>query len=78
MNRAPHPKSNDMWMELTGREKDIVKQLANGSSNQEIALTLGMSEKAVRNRLSVIYEKFDVHNRTQAALYAVKEGIAAR
>lgn len=63
--------------ELTDREEDILRHLAQGSSNQEIATSLGMSEKTVRNRLSEIFSKLRLNNRTQAALYALREGIAS-
>lgn len=62
--------------ELTDREEDILRHLAQGSSNQEIATSLGVSEKTVRNRLSEIFSKLRLNNRTQAALYALREGIA--
>jgi NarL family two-component system response regulator LiaR len=62
--------------ELTEREATILRLLAQGSSNQEIAVSLGVSEKTVRNRLSEIFSKLRLNNRTQAALYALREGIA--
>ncbi len=62
--------------ELTERETTILKLLARGDSNQEIAEKLGVSEKTVRNRLSEIFSKLRLNNRTQAALYALREGIA--
>ena len=62
--------------ELTEREADILRLLAKGSSNQEIAEALNVSEKTVRNRLSEIFSKLRLNNRTQAALYALREGIA--
>jgi DNA-binding NarL/FixJ family response regulator len=62
---------------LTDREKDILSLLSQGASNQEIAQRLGISEKTVRNRLSVIFSKLHINNRTQAALYALKQGLAA-
>ncbi len=62
--------------ELTEREEDILRLLAQGASNQEIAGSLGVSEKTVRNRLSEIFSKLRLNNRTQAALYALREGIA--
>lgn len=61
---------------LTSREEDILRHLARGSSNQAIAASLGVSEKTVRNRLSEIFSKLRLNNRTQAALYALREGIA--
>ncbi len=63
--------------ELTEREADILRLLAQGSSNQEIAQALEVSEKTVRNRLSEIFSKLRLNNRTQAALYALREGIAS-
>ena len=62
--------------ELTEREADILRLLAKGASNQEIAEALSVSEKTVRNRLSEIFSKLRLNNRTQAALYALREGIA--
>lgn len=61
---------------LTSSETRLLQELARGSSNQEIALVVGLSEKTVRNKLSNIYDKLQLHNRTEAALYAVKEGVA--
>lgn len=63
--------------ELTEREAAILRLLAQGSSNQEIAEALDVSEKTVRNRLSEIFAKLRLNNRTQAALYALREGIAS-
>lgn len=62
--------------QLTERESTILKLLAKGDSNQIIASKLGISEKTVRNRLSEIFSKLRLNNRTQAALYALREGIA--
>ncbi|SRR5690554_1182399 len=62
--------------ELSERESDILRLLAKGSSNQDIAEALEISEKTVRNRLSEIFSKLRLNNRTQAALYALREGIA--
>ena len=62
--------------ELSDREADILRLLAKGQSNQEIAEALEISEKTVRNRLSEIFSKLRLNNRTQAALYALREGLA--
>ncbi len=62
--------------ELTEREETILRLLAQGASNAQIADALGVSEKTVRNRLSEIFSKLRLNNRTQAALYALREGIA--
>ncbi len=62
--------------ELSEREADILRLLAQGHANQQIAEALEISEKTVRNRLSEIFSKLRLNNRTQAALYALREGIA--
>lgn len=62
---------------LTEREEDILRLLTKGMSNQEIATSLRVSEKTVRNRLSEIFSKLRLNNRTEAALYALREGIAS-
>jgi len=70
-----HP--NHRIRELTDREEEILRHLAQGATNQEIAAALDVSEKTVRNRLSEIFSKLRLNNRTQAALYALREGIAS-
>lgn len=62
---------------LTEREQDILRLVAQGHENQEIADQLHLSEKTIRNRLSVVFEKLHVNNRTQAALYALRQGLAS-
>jgi len=60
---------------LTEREVLILKQVAQGLTNQEIALLLVISERTVRNHVGSILSKLHLANRTQAALYALREGI---
>ncbi len=62
---------------LTEREREILCQLARGASNREIGATLGISENTVRAHLRNILEKLHLHNRIQAAAYAIKEGLVA-
>lgn len=62
--------------ELSEREVQILRLLAQGYTNLEIAAKLSLSEKTVRNRLSEIFHKLHLNNRTQAALYAIREGLA--
>lgn len=62
---------------LTEREQDILRLVAQGRENQAIADELHLSEKTIRNRLSVVFEKLHVNNRTQAALYALRQGLAS-
>ncbi len=72
--------SNDQGMiveALTQRELETLKLIARGFSNQEIALFLHVHERTIAKYVSNILKKLQVTNRTQAALYAVRNGIAA-
>jgi len=62
---------------LTEREVEVLRLVARGLSNQEIGEALVVSERTVRNHVSNILEKLHLANRTQAALYALKEGLAS-
>ena len=61
---------------LNAGERDILIALAQGLDNAAIARQLSLSEKTITNRLSDIYSKLHVNNRTQAALYALRRGWA--
>jgi len=61
---------------LTEREMGVLKSIAKGMSNQEIGLALSISETTVRTHVSRILSKLHLASRTQAALYALKEGLA--
>ena len=61
---------------LTPRELETLKLIARGLSNQEIATTLVVHERTVAKYVSSILEKLHLANRTQAALYAIREGLA--
>ena len=58
--------------DLTRREIEVLKLLAEGLFNKEIAYTLDISEKTVKNHVSNIFKKINVSDRTQAAVYAIK------
>jgi two-component system, NarL family, response regulator LiaR len=60
---------------LTEREIEVVKLLAQGLSNQEIGEQLIITERTVRSHVSSILSKLHLANRTQAALYALREGL---
>lgn len=60
---------------LTEREVEVLKLVAQGLSNQEIAEILTIGERTVRTHVSHILDKLHLANRTQAALYAVREGL---
>jgi DNA-binding NarL/FixJ family response regulator len=61
--------------QLTEREREILQLLAEGYDNRTIAAQLHLSEKTVGNRLSEVFQKLGVTNRTQAALVAVQRGL---
>lgn len=67
---APTPAS-----ELSKRELHILKQVAGGLSNKQIARLLGISEKTVRNHLSRAFSKLRASNRTEAVLTAMRIGL---
>ena len=71
---ARHPLTDEP---LTQREMEILKLVAEGLTNQEIADRLVVSERTVRAHVSNILAKLHLANRTQAALYALREGIAS-
>jgi DNA-binding NarL/FixJ family response regulator len=60
---------------LTAREVEILKMVATGMANKQIAYKLKISEKTVRNHVSNMYEKLDIYDRAQAVLYAVRKGL---
>jgi NarL family two-component system response regulator LiaR len=62
---------------LTEREIDVLQLVARGRSNREIAGALYISEATVRTHMSNILAKLNLGSRTQAALYALREGLAS-
>ncbi len=60
---------------LTNRELEVLIQVANGMFNKEIATNLNISERTVKNHISNIFKKIDVSDRTQAAVFAIKNNI---
>lgn len=61
--------------QLTTREREILARLSSGDSNAQIARHLGVSEKTVRNQLSMVFSKLGIADRVQAALLARDAGI---
>jgi two-component system, NarL family, response regulator LiaR len=75
MQEVARPSPNADIALLTPREHEVLRLLARGLSNRELADTLVVSEKTVKTHVSSILTKLGVHDRTQAALLAVREGL---
>lgn len=70
--RAPRPAVSS----LTAREREVLILIADGATNRQIARQLGISERTARTHVSSILGKLSLASRTQAALWAVREGLA--
>ncbi len=64
-----HKKSDDI---ITRREREVLTLVAQGYINKEIGMKLNISEKTVKNHVSNLFKKIGVNDRTQAAVYAIK------
>ncbi len=73
---APPPDLKPTVDPLTEREVEVLRLVAQGLSNDDIAGRLVVSERTVRTHVSNILDKLHLANRTQAALYALREGLA--
>lgn len=69
------PPEAEISPSLTERELQVIRSLAQGLSNKQIARALDISEKTVRNYASNLYKKLHIFDRTQAVLYAIRTGI---
>jgi len=65
----------DKMKMLTDREVEVLKLVAEGKFNKEIASQLNISERTVKNHISNIFKKIDVSDRTQAAVFAIKNNL---
>ena len=65
----------DKIASLTNRELEVLIHVANGLFNKEIANILNITERTVKNHISNIFKKIDVSDRTQAAVFAIKNDI---
>jgi NarL family two-component system response regulator LiaR len=78
MELSHPPKQQPLTVDpLTEREFDVLRLIAKGCSNKEIALKLSVSELTVRTHVSNILSKLHLASRTQAALYALQKGITS-
>lgn len=60
---------------LTQREIQVLRAQATGAANADIAASLGISPKTLRNHISNLYQKLKIHDRAQAVIVAVQEGL---
>lgn len=65
----------DKMEQLTKRELEVLIKVASGMFNKEIALSLNISERTVKNHISNIFKKIQVSDRTQAAVFAIRNDI---
>ncbi|GIH80407.1 response regulator [Planobispora longispora] len=72
----PAPSRAEPVAPLTDREREVLVLIASGRSNREIARDLAVAEKTVKTHVSNVLMKLGVQDRTQAALYAVRHGLA--
>ena len=77
MRHMTMPATHSPLNDLTPRERDVLRLIARGQSNKEIAATLRVTEGTVKGHVSAILGKLSVADRTQAALYAVRHGYTA-
>ncbi len=73
-NRLSSP-AEESYGELTAREQEVLGLIAKGHSNKEIAKSLFISEKTVKNHVYNIFRKINVADRTQAAVFAIKNNL---
>ena len=73
---APSTTAAVDWEGFTARDRDVLRQLAAGATNREIAADLALSEGTVKNYISTVLAKTSLHDRTQLALFAVRHGFA--
>jgi two-component system, NarL family, response regulator LiaR len=76
--RGDNPDSEPLFTELTERELDVLKLIASGLTNSQIAEKLVISENTVKGHVSNILSKLHVADRTQVAVYAWQRGIVHR
>lgn len=68
-------KNSRIFENLTNRELEVLIQISNGMSNKEAGANLHITERTVKNHASSIFKKIGVADRTQAALFAIRNGL---
>jgi len=72
--RRSYSEPGNPFHPLSEREMEVLQHVVRGLSNKEIALLLGISHQTVKNHITAILRKFNVEDRTQAVVYALKRG----
>lgn len=75
MARTARAPQHDPFSQLTEREKEVLRELAEGQSNAKIALSLNISEKTVKSHISSVLSKLHLSDRTEAVAFAWREGL---
>ena len=65
----------ERYLSLTDREKQVLKLVAEGNSNKEVAQLLGISVKTAMSHRERVMQKLDIHNRTELVKFALKQGV---
>jgi DNA-binding NarL/FixJ family response regulator len=73
--RTKTASETDVYSDLTPREREVLRLIASGRSNKEIAAQLGISERTVKTHISNIFSKLELTDRTQAALFVHNRGM---
>jgi NarL family two-component system response regulator LiaR len=74
--QVPHTEDQAALHSLTARETEVLQLVAQGHTNQTISSQLGIDERTVRVHVTHILQKLQLANRTQAALFALRSGLA--
>jgi DNA-binding NarL/FixJ family response regulator len=75
LREMSRPRSTDPVAELSSRERQVLELVANGLSNQEIGLELGLAEKTIKHYMTNILTKLQVRSRVEAAVLAARVGL---
>jgi NarL family two-component system response regulator LiaR len=73
--RSSAPSEPDVYSDLTPREREVLRLIASGRANKEIAAQLGITERTVKTHISNIFSKLELTDRTQAALFVHNRGL---
>lgn len=76
LSREGPPRDEEPLGDLTRREREVLSLVARGLGNKQVAAELDISENTVRNHLRNILDKLHLHNRVEAAAYAIRRGLA--